>query len=220
MLTKHFRGIISLLAVFLFAVGAARGAKPDEQPQSFMLKAKILTVAESNILYSTLLAATFTNNALPQIKEELLNDLMGYKGVKVLAAPMIAARVGQEAIIRVQSQIQYFDPQTNGSFALKTLPEKESPGIRLAATINPTTAGNIAVNVDLQLNTLKERMPIQGVSMDVGLPLIQKRAIKTKIEFRLDQWVLVGRYLFQDVSSGKQEYLAIFVQVTDDPPTQ
>ena len=209
MLTKHCRSAVSLLAVLLLAGGAARGAQPDEKPQAFYkLEVKIMEAAEGEPL-----VAVFTNATLP-IKAKLLNNLMDTKGVNVLAAPKIITGAGNEAIIRVQSDLQYFECQTNGSFALKTIPDEESPGVHLAATMNPAADSKVDLDIDFRFNILVKRKSIPGVSLDVGLPLMKTREIKTKIGLCLNQWILFGGLRLQDVSSERQEYLAILVRVT------
>ncbi len=86
---------------------------------------------------------------------EALAELLTAKGVKLLSAPRVTACAGQECTIAVQSELDYFERNDDGSFVLKKLPAEELPGIRLVATTTQTDKGDVGLDIDFRLNTLR-----------------------------------------------------------------
>ena len=216
MITVHFKRIILFTAVLLATGTLSADANAEQKPQ-FLLKSKVLTSEK------TLLTVQPTDKYGVIGDDEALRKLLGEWQANddfgILSAPSIMAPLGQEAVIRVQSEIQYFERAKDGTFVLRTLRGDESAGVRLATTTKKTTdKGQITLDVDLQVNTLRDRQKLPGVSLDVGRPVMRTRTIKTQITIPLGQWVWVGGQQLQDVASGKREHLLILLKVSKADP--
>ena len=209
----HRRHVTLLAAILLAAGTLTADAKPERQPQ-FLLESKILS--SENIQP---FQAAITNTTGMIGGDEALRTLFGTwqdaDDLSVLSAPSITCLADQEALIRVQSEVQYFERTKNGTFALRSLPEDESAGVRLKTTASNTRdRGQVSVKVDLQINTLKDRKKLPDVSLDVGSPVMQTRNISTQIVIPVGQWMWIGGQQLQDIASGKPEHLLILLKVT------
>lgn len=212
-MTSIRRKHITLLAAILQAAGTLTADTTPGRPPQFLLESKILSSED-------ILPQAVTTNTTGVIGgNEELRALFGAwqakDDVSVLSSPSIIAPAHQEAVIRVQSEVQYFERTKDGTFALRSLPEDESAGVRLSTTTSQTeNKDQVSINIDLQVNTLRDRKKLSGVSLDIGRPLMQTRNIKTQIVIPLGQWMWLRGQQLQDVASGKREHLMVFLRVT------
>ncbi len=205
---------VTLLAAILLAVGTLTADTTLGRPTQFLLESKILS--SENI--PPFQAAT-TNTTGVIGGDEALRTLFGTwednDDLSVLSSPSIMCLADQEAVIRVQSEVQYFERTKDGTFALRRLPEDESAGVRLKTIASNTKdRGQVSVKVNLQINTLRDRKKLPDVSLDVGPPVMQVRSISTQIVIPVGQWMWIAGQQLQDIASGKREHLLLLLKVT------
>jgi hypothetical protein len=199
--------VLLLATTLLISYSTAACAEPEKATQ-FRLDAKIVSSAEDKALLDV------TGGGFQVIEDDDLVKMLTEKDVDLLSAPSIIALAGQEATISIQTELQYFERDGEDTFVLKKLPEEKSPGVRLTAAMKPADNGNVGIDIDLWLNTMKDRKRIPGLTLDVGSPIMQSQNIKTQIVVPPAQWAAIESLQLQDGDSGKREHLMILVRVT------
>lgn len=148
-------------------------------------------------------------------------------GIEVLAAPQLAVWNGQEAELRISSgALEYFERQEDGRFALRRTPEDQQPGLTLAATVHADKAAG-AVTLDCRLRIVRctKRLPLPGVSLDVGPPVIEQQETRTSVVLNPGDWCLLsglasGAPPKVGASDGGDAHgLLVLVRVTRVPPS-
>lgn len=157
--------------------GVRSSPKPGEEPFSFF------TLADLKVAGVELKADekgwTWDGNSKPP------------EGAKVdqLASPRVLVLMGQSFEISIGSQqpIQYFEKRADGLFELKTVPEPT--GFSFSGKVSE--GGNddlIVADLDFGLSSIQKRQPIEGVTLDVGLPVIDKQEFSTKLAVKPSQY--------------------------------
>jgi len=135
-------------------------------------------------------------------------------GIELLSRPKLASNMGQPLTLWTGSEepIQYLERLPDGLFALKTC--DEPLGVRLDITIDEGEPGPIVLNLKISASFSSRRLSIEGVTLDVGAPIIDKRAYQTTVS------VEPGRYygLIYPAGSEKQGGLLIRMRVDVESP--
>ena len=187
-----------------------------------------VTAAEQPILYKMESKILLSKDMLLPDAKELKEGSIGddealrkwairwsaQKGVDIMSLPSIAAPEDEKSVIRIQSKVEYFERTKDGNFALKSLPEDESAGVRLNYTAKAADKGSVSVDIALQINTLSDREKISEVSLDVGRPVMETQKVQTKVTMPFGQWRWIATQKLQDIDSGKHEHLLILFKVT------
>ena len=161
----------------------------------------------------------------PPIHDMSMDALMKAPGVDVLSSPRLRVRASQEAEIHIGDELQYMERRDDGeehnpgdTFVLKTLKGGDSAGIHLAVEVKPEGEDRVMLSVDLAISVMAERMPIPGVDLDVGLPMLTSTSVHTQSVTPLGEWVKLAGRQVTDASTGEPERLAVMVRVTLVPP--
>ena len=133
--------------------------------------------------------------------------------VEKIASPRIVAAAGQpfELFIGSEVPIQFFEKRPDGLFELKDL--KEWTGLKIQATIDSGTGDTVMVKeLTVAVRTVGKRMPLEGVSLDVGPPVVAARELVTTLACELDRNYGV---LFESEGRGM---LLLKIRVSQPPP--
>lgn len=112
-------------------------------------------------------------------EEELLRS---GKKVEMIASPRVLVLLGHSFEFNISSQqpIEYFEKRSDGLFELKRL--HEHTGLSISGQV--TQGGSeetVVCDLTFRLRSIEKRKPIEGVSLDVGHPIIGVRESKTNI---------------------------------------
>lgn len=146
-------------------------------------------------------------------------------GIEVLSAPQLAVLDGKNAELRIDSgPLEYFEREEDGRFALRTTSDSEQPGLTLAATVHADgAAGAVKLDCSLRIVRCTRRLPLPGVALDVGPPVITQQETRTSVLLDPGDWCLLGGHSMESASarSGEQggdgHGLMILVRVTPIP---
>ena len=212
----RFRRATLLVAVTLASVGASGS---DGEQEAYLIEARILKVPSSPPWRQiTVNAARVTTIASPApafllgkgraidfggVTMSLDGDVITWNGdpgsssgsaIEVLAAPQLAVLSGQNAELKISSgALEYFERQEDGRFALRRTSDAQQPGVTLAATVHADKAAD-AVTLDCHLRIVRctKRLPLPGVSLDVGPPVIAQQETRTSVVLNLGEWCLLS----------------------------
>ena len=95
-------------------------------------------------------------------------------GVQNISQPTVTAVAGRPFAIDVSSDtpIEYFERRADGLFELKRL--EENAGFSIATTPEPGESNRIVLkDFKIALRSIARRVPIAGVSLDVGRPVVE-----------------------------------------------
>jgi hypothetical protein len=205
---RLFLGVVALC----LGIANLNAASPENSAEQYSIEAFILNVPSNSSF-----VASITNTPCIS-KEDIYKQLVISPVVKCISAPTIGAAVNQEAMITVglgsKLQLQYFEPQTNGLFALRTIPGEATVGFRLRTTVMPTTKGYAKLEMDFRYTFLQSRNKIPNVSLDVGYPIIATSTSKTNMAVHLGEWVVVNDQLLSDVENEKLDHLVVLARVS------
>lgn len=104
------------------------------------------------------------------------------KKVVLLSSPKVVVLFGTafEIFVGSEQPIQYFERLPDGRFELKTLSGKT--GLRISGSVVPGQPGGLVLrDMTIQLLSVESRVPIEGVELDVGQPIIASRECKASI---------------------------------------
>jgi hypothetical protein len=94
--------------------------------------------------------------------------------VQTIGQPTITAVMGEPFTIEVSSDtpIEYLEKRADGLFELKRLDEKA--GFSISATFEPGESSRIVIkDFKISLRSIARRVPIEGVTLDVGRPVVE-----------------------------------------------
>lgn len=96
-------------------------------------------------------------------------------GIERVASPKIMVLVGQAFQVEIGSRqpIEYFERRPNGLFEFKK--SDEETGLKLSCTVEEgNLKGCVALrDLRIKLASIENRVPIEGVSLDVGQPIVR-----------------------------------------------
>jgi hypothetical protein len=96
------------------------------------------------------------------------------RGVQAIGQPTVTAAMSQPFTIEVNSDapIEFFEKRGDGLFELKRLDEKT--GFSISATAEPGESNRIVLkDFKIALRSIARRVPVEGVSLDVGRPVVE-----------------------------------------------
>ena len=102
--------------------------------------------------------------------------------IQRIASPSLAVRMPETFQVYVGSEtpIQYFAGRPDGLFELRSLAAKT--GISLSGRVEKGESGTIILpNLTLTSSLVGKRMPLEGVSLDVGEPIVTTDVLQTAI---------------------------------------
>jgi hypothetical protein len=129
-------------------------------------------------------------------------------GIELLSSPKIASIVGRRMAVFVGSarQIQYFERRPDGLFELKT--SDAAHGIHFAATVDKgESSGTFLCDMKVHVSLVGKRLPIEGVTLDVGVPVVTKRESRTQVNLK------AGEYYGMLLDMGDQRTLLTRIRV-------
>ena len=108
--------------------------------------------------------------------------------IDVLATPMLLILSGESASVSVtdETPIEYFEKLPDGNYALK----KSRQQVGVLMTVLPTILRNGSIKLDvfeINITGVGERMPLKGVTLDVGAPLISTHSISAEAQINADR---------------------------------
>jgi hypothetical protein len=117
-------------------------------------------------------------------------DAAEQHGFRTALAPKIVTSSGQRASIRVASDVQWMEPNPDGSFSVKT-GEEETEGITIALT--PRVEGGLTRSDDItiEFREVARREPVEGVNLAIGRPVFRSSLVRTNAEWQGDNVVIV-----------------------------
>ncbi|MEM7392148.1 MAG: LptA/OstA family protein [Verrucomicrobiota bacterium] len=153
-----------------------------------------------------------------EVKTNLFETVNEAGDIDLLSAPRIVTRENQDARIEIkENALEYFQKGSAG-YELKHLPEDQRPGlsINMKATPIPDRPGNVRLEWNASIVTVTERVPLPGVSLDVGKPLVNKREASSSVDCFDDRWMLLaGMQTLGDRGEGS---LLLFAKVSKYTP--
>jgi hypothetical protein len=159
---------------------------------------------------------TLANLAVANVKLEAREDGWTWDGkseppkggkIDVLARPRFSSARGERftATIGSQEPLQYFEKRPDGLFELKTW--DTLLGISLKAMMDEGGSGRLVVrNLKIAGNLVTKRRPIEGVTLDVGAPIIEE--YETTVSLKPDRY-----YGIELITEG-QGFLLIRLRVS------
>jgi hypothetical protein len=143
-------------------------------------------------------------------KEEPPKDV----GIELLSSPKIASTMGQPVGVTVGSEkpVQYFEKRPDGLFELKTC---DVPyGIRFEATFREgfSDSDGVVCDIEISANLVLKRRPIEGVTLDVGVPITEER----KARMPLGRSLKPGRYYGMIFSTDDEGAPAVLIRIRVD----
>ncbi len=130
-------------------------------------------------------------------------------GLESLMAPTIRTIANDPAVIRIgQEGVQYFERAKDGLFDLKTV--DDFTGYVFSCTPAPVAPGEVRVKWSVEVHRVKERAPIEGVSLDIGKPVITTESLATEAVLKHRNWTTF-------LISGERDALLVFLRVVEIP---
>lgn len=131
------------------------------------------------------------------------------KGVKVLAAPTLVVVSDHVATFNVKSprKLQYFRQLKNGAYALEE--EEVTTGITIKVAVQEAGKQKIRLKpLSVSVTAVKGRESLDGVSLDVGKPILTTTSISTSVVGKL------GKSSVISIDSPRGGRVLISVKVT------
>jgi hypothetical protein len=137
------------------------------------------------------------------------------RGVEVLSAPRITTPAGDEAVVVSGAAVQYFEPDEDGCYRLRTLPPESSPALRMALTLSPSTSpATVNLDMELRVSTLSSRRQLPGVSLDVGPPEeVSSLELRRYVELPTGAWVVLSGHRLVAAGTGPDTILLVLLRV-------
>jgi len=107
---------------------------------------------------------------------------MDSKKVVLLSSPKVIVLSGTPFEIWIGSEqpIQYFEKLPDGRFELKTMAGKT--GLGVSGAVESAQPGQVILrDMTIQLRSIESRVPIEGVDLDVGQPIVVSRECKASL---------------------------------------
>lgn len=104
------------------------------------------------------------------------------KKVELIASPRVMVALPNSFKIAISSEqaIEYFEKRPDGLFELKMA--REETGLSVSGIPEMGESGRIVLrDLTIGLRSVEKRQPIEGVSLDVGRPIVETREHKTVI---------------------------------------
>lgn len=112
--------------------------------------------------------------------------------ITLLSSPRLLAKLGEDAEIHVSAgeQVEYFEKLPDGRFKHQKLPIFE----HVYFTVKPIQCSPefIILDVTFSIELMGKRVPIAGVALDVGQPVINKRSVSSRICIRPKEWAIMS----------------------------
>lgn len=103
------------------------------------------------------------------------------RSVEVVATPRIIVKDGQEAklMISAPQNLEYFERRQDGLYELKKVEEPVGLEISLKAHVEGKSVRLSELTFDLR--SVEKRIPLEGASLDVGVPVISARTFEANL---------------------------------------
>ena len=106
----------------------------------------------------------------------LVDPLTEGGGMERIASPRVVVLLGESFQVEITSQqpIEYFERRVDGLFEFKKSDEKT--GLTLFGTVEQGKDECVILrDLTIKLSSVENRVPIEGVNLDVGRPLVRTR---------------------------------------------
>ena len=158
------------------------------------------TVAEDNPRRTKGSVLLFTAGELRLGGVSLVADATGWRwsgkdlppqgsGVEQIARPKIMVLAGQAFQMEIGSRqpIEYFERRPDGLFEFKKSDEKT--GLSLSCTVEEEKKGCVLLrDLTIKLASIENRVPVEGVSLDVGQPIVRTQESVLTVTIKLDEY--------------------------------
>lgn len=161
-----------------------------EDPVQYQIDAKFIA-CPTNDVAELLPAQSFAITIMDKLEGSKFDPEALPASWSILSTPTIISKAGQEAVIRVsQKPIQFFTKRSDGSFQLQQLDAEREPGLGLTVTVSEYTNGIVKLQTKVELRSIRKRLEIPGVTLDVGTPIVNSRTQQFNTMLKLGAWVV------------------------------
>ncbi len=137
------------------------------------------------------------------------------KNVSLIASPRLVTLAGMAGTISITSQqrIQYFERVEDDMYRLKYF--SGETGLTLSTSVEPAGPGKLMLrDFTFEQRIVEERKPVEGVSLNVGEPILRARTIRATLE--IETGVSVGILAHPKGSDGLL-LIRVHVEPVRDP---
>ncbi len=130
-------------------------------------------------------------------------------GIQLLAEPQILGNLGNKFSIALQSTqpIEYFEKRTDGLFEHHRIPEANT-GLAISTRVEKGPSNRIILrDFTISLDSVSQRKPIKGVTLNVGKPVFDRERLKTSASLK------PGKYYAIEVMTKKEGMLLLRLRV-------
>jgi len=135
-------------------------------------------------------------------------------GIERIASPRVMVLLGESFQVEIGSRqpIEYFERRPDGLFEFKKSDEKT--GLSLSCTVEEgNLKGCVALrDLRIKLGSIENRVPVEGVSLDVGQPIVRTQESVFTVGIKLDE------YQGMLLRSERYGSLLIRLRVSSVPP--
>jgi hypothetical protein len=133
-------------------------------------------------------------------------------GVRLLAEPTIVVPVGVPFRVSIGSEvpIQYFVRSSEGFYGLVSTQEKT--GITVSGKANKVEPATIGLEVSVETRFVEKRKPLEGVSLDVGEPIVTGRQVSFGASLKPG--------VAQGMLSGSEKHGQLLLRIEANPKPQ
>lgn len=130
------------------------------------------------------------------------------KGIELVSHPRVLSNMGERFAVRIASEqpIDYLERRPDGLFELKR--SNVPLGMRFEGRLDEGDSGRLVeLNLTIMANFVVKRRPIEGVTLDVGAPIVHTEEYETTVT------VKPGRYYGLLLSTEGQGGLIVRLRV-------
>lgn len=117
-------------------------------------------------------------------------DAAEQHGFRTALAPKIIASSGQRAQMRVASDVQWMEPNPDGTFSVKT-GDEETEGITISLTPRVDGALTRSDDITIEFREVARREPVKGVNLAIGRPVFRSSLVRADAVWQGDNVVIV-----------------------------
>ena len=105
----------------------------------------------------------------------------------ILTAPRLVAAVDQDVSVRIGQTVSYFEAAGDGCYRLRECASCFE-GVQIEVRAGAATAQTVEIeSLSVEISTVVDREALDGVALDVGAPVMQRRVLDGSFEIATDQ---------------------------------
>ena len=121
-------------------------------------------------------------------------DNLADPSIMLLSRPSVMARAGVPFEIRIdEPPVEYFRPAGPDKPDLFVHGVSDPLGVKVMMTVSPASSGDVKMGTSIDIRLLAKRVKLQGVSLDVGLPVISQRTMSGEVMMPSGQWFWIAQ---------------------------